>query len=128
MARVSPVGDQILELFQAAEGAPKKRFTLKQLQDILDFLDPQAVKSALERLRGMDGAVKRLRAVGYQLQVGHGGKPMPILELGAEADVPRTEAYIEDPAAELARRASRLRALQEERRLQKELDAIDNYS
>jgi hypothetical protein len=115
-------------LFQAAEGAPKKRFTLKQLQDILDFLDPQAVKSALERLRGMDGAVKRLRAVGYQLQVGHGGKPMPILELGAEADVPRTEAYIEDPAAELARRASRMRALQEERRLQKELDAIDNYS
>jgi hypothetical protein len=127
MARVSPIGDQILELFEAEAGKPKKRFTLKQLQDILDHLDPMAVKHALDRLRGQDGAEKRLRAVGYVTQVGHGGKAMPILELGGEADVPRTEEYVEDGAAEIARKASRLRALQEDRRLQKELAAIDNY-
>ncbi len=128
MTRASPIGDQVLELFEAEEGQPKKRFTMRQIQDILDHIDPIGIKSAMERLRGQDGGIRRLRAVGYLMQSGNGGRAMPILELGTEDDVPRTDAYIEDPAADIARKASRMRALQEERRLQKELDAIDNYS
>lgn len=127
MARSSPVGDQILELFQTEEGAPLKRFTLKQLQDVLDHVDPQSVKSAFERLRGQDGGIRRLRAVGYMTQVGHGGKPMPIVSLGTAPDVPRTDEYIEDMSAEATKRAKETRRRAEELRLKRELDAIDNY-
>lgn len=127
MARSSPVGEQILALFQTTEDKPAKRFTLRQLQDILDYLDPQSVKSALERLRGQDGGTRQLRAVGYATQVGHGGKPMPILVLGTEPDVPKTEEFVEDSSAELIRRHKRLREQAESLRLKRELDALDNY-
>jgi hypothetical protein len=127
MARSSPVGDQILELYEVEEGAPAKRFTLRQLQDILNHLDPFSVKNALDRLRGQDGGIRRLRAVGYMSQLGHGGKPMPYLALGTAPDVPRTEEYIEDQAAEAQKRAKATRRRAEELRLKRELDAIDNY-
>jgi hypothetical protein len=127
MARSSPVGEQILALYKQEEGKPAKRFTLRQLQDILDHLDPQSVKSALERLRGMDGGTRQLRAVGYATQVGHGGKPQPILVLGTEPDVPKTEEFVEDTSLADIRRLNEKRARHQQRMVQKELDAIDNY-
>jgi hypothetical protein len=127
MTRASPIGDQVLELFVAEEGQPNKRFTMRQIQEILDHIDPIGIKSAMERLRGQDGGIRRLRAVGYLMQSGNGGRAMPILELGTGPDVPRTDAYIEDPSAEVNRRARDIRRMQEDRRLQKELAAIDNY-
>lgn len=127
MARSSPVGEQILELFVQVEDKPPKRFTLRQLQDILDHLDPQSVKSAYERLRGQDGGTRRLRAVGYQTQSGHGGKPMPIVVLGTEPDVPRTEEYVEDTSMDATRRLNELRRRHEERKTLKQLADLDNY-
>lgn len=127
MARNATVSGQILELFAVEEDEPLKRFTLRQLQDILDHLDPQRVKSAMERLRGQHSTVKRLRAVGYINQAGHGGKSIPVFSLGNDPDVPRTEAHTENIVADATRRARELRRRHEERRVLKELDAIDNY-
>jgi hypothetical protein len=125
--RKSIIGPQILAVFQVEEGQPKKRLSLSQIQDALPDVLETGVKYALERLRGGDGAEKQIRVVGYQTQVGHGGKPLPIFELGTDPDVPRTDEYVEDMSAEIARRARDVRRKRELMALQKELAAIDNY-
>jgi hypothetical protein len=127
MGREATVGNQILELFEVAVGPEKRRFSLQQIYAILDHLDPQSVKSALDRLRGQDGGTRRLQVVGYLTQQGHGGLPMPVFTLGTDPDVPRTDEYVEDTSAVARRRLNELRRRHSERQVLKDLDAIDNY-
>lgn len=127
MGRDAPVGNQILELFTAKEGQAPKRFTLNQLYDCLPHLPDTSVKSAMKRLRGEDGGKRMLRVVGYKTQVGHGGRTIPIFELGVEPDVPRTDEYVEDMSVENSRRARNIRHALEDRKRLKSLALLDDF-
>lgn len=127
MARDGTARARILALFETKEGEPKKRFTLTELYEHLPDVGESTIKGALQRLRGNDGCTKELRAVGYMGQSGNGGLPQPILELGNAPDVPREEQYVQTND-QLIRRTKDLRRKQEEMRLKRELDAIDNYA
>jgi hypothetical protein len=128
MGRYSTIGNKILECFQVGEGqTEKKRLSLSQIRTQLSDISETSIKSAMDRLRGGDGALKRLRVVGYLTQVGHGGRSLPVFELGSDPDVPRTEEYVEDQSEEIARRRRDIRRALEDRDLQRQLAAIDNY-
>jgi hypothetical protein len=120
MAREAIVSNQILALFEVREGEKKKSFTLDQISAQLNHLTWESIKAALNRLRGHDGVPKQIRAARYLSAVGHGGRSQPVFELGSAPDAPREEQYtqIND---ETIRRVKRIRNLQEERRMHKEL-------
>ncbi len=120
MGRTATIGAQILDLFEVEDGQAKKRLSLTQLYTLLAELPVTSIRSSLQRLRGGDGNAKQIRVVSYLTQAGHGGNYLPIFELGSEPDVPREEQYVENND-EMIRRAKRIRVLQEERAMKKEL-------
>lgn len=115
----------ILDLFKVEEGQPPVRLTSLQIQKKLNATAAE-VDRPIDILRGNIGNNKQIRAVLYSDIAGRTGLPVPIFELGSEPDVPRTRANtIEDKEAIKAAKRNRNRA--EELKLQRELDAIDNY-
>lgn len=127
MAREGTVAAQVLALFAVKEGEEKRRLTLNEVYKLLPVVAESTIKTAIKRLRGQDGNEKELQAVGYLSQSGGGGLPQPILMLGSEPDVPRDGQHVQ-MNDEAIRRNKDLRRKQEELRLKRELDAIDNYA
>ena len=116
---------KILDLFKVEEGQPPIRLTYLQIQKKLDAT-PEELDRPMDILRGSIGNNKQIRAVLYADIQGRTGLPVPIFELGSEPDAPRIRANtIEDKEAIKAAKRNRNRA--EELKLQRELDAIDNY-
>lgn len=126
MGRELTIGARVLDLFAVLPGEAPKELSLGKIQALLAGEEETSVKTAIQRLRGKGSAAKKLRAVRYISQAGHGGTAQPVLALGDGEDAPRAEGYVETDDERLAR-VRKLRSQQEDMRVKRELAAIDNY-
>jgi hypothetical protein len=114
------ISERILELFKTRE-----EIKFSDFPELLPDLGEDSIKSALKRLRGGDGAVKRLRVKRYVSQSG-AGRAQVVLELGDGEDAVRSDETISDEdVAEIRRRAAHVRAQQEELRYKREMKALE---
>jgi hypothetical protein len=111
---------RIMALFET-----RRDLTIPAILAILPDEDPDAIKNAVNTLRGKSG-VKRLRVKSYIKIAGRAGLEVPVLEVGSAPDVEKSVDNIEvnDDAI---KRARWVREQREELKLKRELAALESW-